>query len=363
MAVRMLHADTTDSAYREINVYIDGCLAAAFYPALVVYTGGICPLLWRPLVSLLALDIPAYRLDLTAFAGALNDGAAHTFSFDVVDGDPPKSSGVWYIDPVMILELDHDATAARYHGAVDPATCLTSVAAAAQRTVRVDRELGTTVGSFHFTVNGTNTKSGESRQQRQLQEQQQERGYSHSYTLSAQNSQPKHDAGPTVGSMSTLISTSDTQSGQRVDDSQLWNYSVADNSRYNKETFLLRAKVNLTKERTKSLNRANAGPAVGGLLGLLLSQENSGLYNRSLSNHTLIFAEDNNSTEAFRFYTDSTRPPCYTRYITAAGGHVTTDVVNAQPVDTQFPCYAFISQLESFTGMRLCGSEFCGFML
>ena len=24
------------SAYRELNVYIDGCLAAAFYPALVV---------------------------------------------------------------------------------------------------------------------------------------------------------------------------------------------------------------------------------------------------------------------------------------------------------------------------------------
>ena len=40
-----------------------------------VYTGGICPLLWRPLVSLLALDIPAYRLDITAFAGLLNDGA------------------------------------------------------------------------------------------------------------------------------------------------------------------------------------------------------------------------------------------------------------------------------------------------
>jgi hypothetical protein len=40
---------TTASAYREVNVYVDGCLAAAFYPALVVYTGGICPLLWRPL--------------------------------------------------------------------------------------------------------------------------------------------------------------------------------------------------------------------------------------------------------------------------------------------------------------------------
>ena len=88
-------------------------------------------------------------------------------------------------------------------------------------------------------------------------------------------------------------------------------------------------------------------------------------YNRSESNHTLIFAEDNNSTESFRFLTskDPTRPPCYTRDITAAAGHVTADVVNAKPVDTQFPCYAFIGQLEAFAGLRLCGSEFCGFLV
>ena len=33
-------------------------------------------------------------------------------------------------------------------------------------------------------------------------------------------------------------------------------------------------------------------------------QNNSGLYNRSLSNHTLIHAEDNNSTESYSFFTD-----------------------------------------------------------
>ena len=89
-------------------------------------------------------------------------------------------------------------------------------------------------------------------------------------------------------------------------------------------------------------------------------------YNRSLSNHTLIYAEDNNATESFRFHTGGKQllaTPCYTRDLSAAAGHVTADVVNAKPVDTQFPCYAFISELEAFAGLRLCGSEFCGFML
>jgi len=88
---------TTGSAYREIDVYIDGCLAAAFYPAIVVYTGGICPLLWRPLTSFFALDIPANRLDISPFVGALNDGKPHEFSFRVVHADPAGSSGVWYV--------------------------------------------------------------------------------------------------------------------------------------------------------------------------------------------------------------------------------------------------------------------------
>ena len=115
----------TPSAYREINLYIDGCLAAAWYPELVVYTGGICPLLWRPLVSYLALDVPARRLDITAFAGLLNDGKNHSFTFRVVDGDPIGSSGVWFIDPVLVLDLDASATSPHtfYGGELASGSC------------------------------------------------------------------------------------------------------------------------------------------------------------------------------------------------------------------------------------------------
>ena len=84
-------------------------------------------------------------------------------------------------------------------------------------------------------------------------------------------------------------------------------------------------------------------------------------YNRSEANHTLIYAEGNNSTEAFRFFISPDLSPCYTRDIKASAGHVIEDITNAHPVDAQFPCFGFISQMEVVNGLRLCGSDFCGF--
>jgi hypothetical protein len=336
---------TTESAYREIDVYVDGCLAAAFYPALVVYTGGICPLLWRPLVSLVALDIPAYRLDITAFAGLLNDGAAHEFSFNVVNGDPAKSSGVWYIDPVLVYELDTVNPLATYSGALTSDSCLDPAAARKVRDIKVDKAGGTT-GSMVFTVTGTNTKSGD-----------QSKMVSHEYKLSAENQQPRH--GPTTGTMSTEVITTLGRS-YNVSDRQVWAYRVDDDSSDDRlsKTFLLKAKIALKKQRSKKWNSDSMRPL---LLALELSQDNSGLYNRSEANHTLIYAEDNNSTEVFTFGVGG-ETPCYSRNISAAKGHVTTDIINAGQPDTRFPCYAFLSQLPGVGGLRLCGSEFCGFL-
>ena len=72
-----------------------------------------------------------------------------------------------------------------------------------------------------------------------------------------------------------------------------------------------------------------------------------GLYNRSVSNHTEIFEEGNNSTESFSFAAGP-RPvqdgghlqPCFSRNITAAAGHVTRDVSRVRDVapDGWQPC-------------------------
>jgi hypothetical protein len=76
-----------NTAFRETEVYIDGQAAgvAPVYPW--IYTGGIDPFLWEPIVGVQTLDFKPYRVDLTPFAGLLSDGNSHTVSVGVFNAD------------------------------------------------------------------------------------------------------------------------------------------------------------------------------------------------------------------------------------------------------------------------------------
>ena len=87
-------------SYRQIEVYIDGLAAGILYPFPVVYTGGVNPLLWRPLTGIYSFNIPPYEFDLTPFAGVLNDGKAHQLSIVVLGN---SDEGSWFVDPVLRL--------------------------------------------------------------------------------------------------------------------------------------------------------------------------------------------------------------------------------------------------------------------
>ena len=52
-------------SFREIIVYVNGHAAGAAWPFEVVFTGGICPGYWRPLVGHRTFDLPTYTFDLT----------------------------------------------------------------------------------------------------------------------------------------------------------------------------------------------------------------------------------------------------------------------------------------------------------
>lgn len=58
---------------RFVDVYVGGKLAGFCSPYPVIYTGGVDPLLWRPLVDLRTFDVPAYFIDITPFLPALWD--------------------------------------------------------------------------------------------------------------------------------------------------------------------------------------------------------------------------------------------------------------------------------------------------
>src|SRR3984957_5058726 len=73
--------------FREIEVSIDGKPAGVVWPYPYVYTGGVNPLIWRPLTGLHTMDIPSYRVDLTPFAGLLSGSGTHTISLTVVNNN------------------------------------------------------------------------------------------------------------------------------------------------------------------------------------------------------------------------------------------------------------------------------------
>jgi hypothetical protein len=83
-------------AFREIEVSVDGKPAGVVWPFPFVYTGGVNPLIWRPLTGIDALDIPSYRLDLTPFAGEL--GGTHAITLTVAGND-----GYWLAGGSLLL--------------------------------------------------------------------------------------------------------------------------------------------------------------------------------------------------------------------------------------------------------------------
>jgi hypothetical protein len=87
--------------FREVTVRIDGDLVGAVWPFPVVYTGGINPLLWRPITGIGSFSLPSYDIELTPFLGKLLGGEQHEFQFAVTN-----AQDVWFVDANLHLWLD-----------------------------------------------------------------------------------------------------------------------------------------------------------------------------------------------------------------------------------------------------------------
>ena len=69
-----------------------------------MYTGGICPALWRPLAAPHALSVPPYTFDVTPFVGLFNDGKAHDITVGIASGG--RHGAAWYVDATVIATSD-----------------------------------------------------------------------------------------------------------------------------------------------------------------------------------------------------------------------------------------------------------------
>jgi hypothetical protein len=93
------------TAFREAEITVDGQPAgvAPVYPW--IYTGGIDPLLWRPIPGVQTLNFVPYRVDLTPFAGVLSNGQPHQVGVSVFNAD-----NYFLVAASLLLYLDHGST-------------------------------------------------------------------------------------------------------------------------------------------------------------------------------------------------------------------------------------------------------------
>jgi peptide N-acetyl-beta-D-glucosaminyl asparaginase amidase A len=93
------------TAYREIDVTVDGTLAGVIVPFEYLYTGAINPSLWDPITGHDTLDVPPYEVDLGPFVGSLTNGQPHTIALYVYN-----NFGYWVADADLLITEDHGST-------------------------------------------------------------------------------------------------------------------------------------------------------------------------------------------------------------------------------------------------------------
>ncbi|MGW4525601.1 peptide-N4-asparagine amidase [Amycolatopsis sp. NPDC004378] len=90
--------------YREANFAIDGTPAGSAFTFPHIYSGGIVPQLWRPIVAIDTFSLHAETYDITPFAGRLVDGGTHDISFSF-----PDIGGEFTVVPTLLLYTDKNA--------------------------------------------------------------------------------------------------------------------------------------------------------------------------------------------------------------------------------------------------------------
>ena len=71
------------SPFREVQLWINGSLAGVVAPYPVIFTGGFCPQLWRPVVGIDAFDLRAGEIDITPWLPLLWNGEPAGVGFEI----------------------------------------------------------------------------------------------------------------------------------------------------------------------------------------------------------------------------------------------------------------------------------------
>jgi hypothetical protein len=98
------------SPFREVQVLIGGELAGVGWPFPIIFTGGISPGLWVPIVGIHTYDLPSFEVDISPWLGILCDGKPHSFGLAVVGYDPKTTFGTvgsnWWVSGSIFVWKD-----------------------------------------------------------------------------------------------------------------------------------------------------------------------------------------------------------------------------------------------------------------
>ena len=100
------------SPFREVQLLIDGKLAGVSWPFPLLFTGGVDPGLWRPIVGIDACDLPTFDIDITPWLPLLCDGKSHNFGLKVVGFDSSAAANIgavrenWWVTGAVFIWLD-----------------------------------------------------------------------------------------------------------------------------------------------------------------------------------------------------------------------------------------------------------------
>lgn len=88
------------SPFREVQLFIDGTLVGVAWPFPVIFTGGVVPGFWRPVVGIDAFDLQEDEIDISAFLPSLCDGQEHTFEIKVAGIDQDGNGNAYLTETV-----------------------------------------------------------------------------------------------------------------------------------------------------------------------------------------------------------------------------------------------------------------------
>jgi len=312
------------SAFRETQISIDGQPAGVAPVFPWIYTGGIDPFLWRPIPGVQTLAFDAYRVDLTPFAGALDDGAAHSIALSVFNTQDHFSTAA-----NLLLYLDHAATQ------VSGSVTANSLGATPQPNVQEHVVDGG--GSVNVTANRAFTITGKvSTSHGVVQTQvQQTLGFSNAQTFTISDTlyQQHITQATTIDSTTTVTAgatTAITHDQRSYPLTVNIDYVVLPDGSANQSTVI-------DQRFSRNVSVGNQGFAA----------RSASLDNHVVAGDTLLISSSNHVTGTFEQGTTQTytyKDPfgaCYSRHIEAAGGEL-------QKVTDGADCPGGVNQLGWF---------------